>query len=101
MQAHKGHINVKGKAIKEIRFDVDYGCLYLLFSHNKVVKTKEHSPSVNIDLDASGELVGIEFIGVKKAAGDFKRVFVELAKTYNKPELEKIPTELKEELAFV
>ena len=30
-----------------------------------------------------------------------KNVFVELAKTYNRPQLEKAPSELKEDLAFV
>lgn len=98
---HKGQIRVAGKTIKEIRFDVDYGCLYLLFSHNEIVKTKEHSPSINIDFDKTGELVGIEFVGVKKVAGNLKQIFIELAKIYNKPELKKVPSELKEDLHFV
>ena len=101
MASHKGQINIKGKSIKEIRFDADFGCLYLLFSYNKVNKTVEHSSSINIDFDENKELVGIEFVGVKKAAGNFKRVFVELAKTYNKPELAKVPSELKEDFAFI
>lgn len=95
------HLPVKGKTIKEIRLDVDFGCLYLLFSYNKVSKTVEHSPSINIDFDNKNELVGLEFIGVKKAGGNFRRIFVELAKTYNKPELAKVPSELKKDLAFV
>ena len=67
--------------------DAGFGCLYLLFSYEKICKTVEHSSSVNIDLDKDGGLVGIEFIGVKKAAGNFKRICVELAKVYNRPEL--------------
>lgn len=101
MTGHKGQFNIKGKTIKEIRLDVDFGCLYLLFSHNKAVKTIEHSPSINIDLDDQNELVGIEFVGVKKASGNFKSIFVELAKTYKKPELANVPSELKKDLAFV
>ena len=101
MSGHKGQIKVTGKTIKEIRFDVDFGCLYLLFSYNDIAKTKEHSPWVNIDFDKNNELVGIEFVGVKKAAGNLKQIFIELAKTYNKPELEKIPSELKKDLHFV
>lgn len=98
---HKRQIKVTDKTIKEIRFDVDYGCLYLLFSHNETAKTKEHSSSINIDFDKKGELVGIEFVSVKKAAGNLKRIFVELAETYNKPELKKVPSELKEDLQFI
>ena len=101
MKNHKGQIKVTGKTIKEIRFDVDFGCLYLLFSHNEIARTKEHSSNVNLDFDINGELVGIEFVGVKRAAGNLKRIFVELARTYNKPELEKIPSELKEDLQFI
>jgi len=101
MKTHRGQIKVEGKSIKEIRFDARFGCLYLLFSYNKIVKTHEHSDSVNIDFDGSGEVVGIEFVGVRKAGGNFKQVFVELAKTYNRPELKKVPSELKEDLAFV
>ncbi len=101
MPNHKGQFNIKGKTIKEIRLDVDFGCLYLLFSYNKVSKTVEHSPSINLDFDQHKGLVGIEFVGVKRAAGNFKRIFVELAKTYNKPELIKVPSELKKDLAFV
>ena len=101
MATHKGRISVKGKSIKEIRFDVDFGCLYLLFSHNKVAKTIEHSPSVNLDFDSDGGLIGVEFVGVKKAGGNFKRIFIELAETYNKPELKAVPAELKKDLAFV
>ena len=87
--------------IKYISFDPMYGCLYLKFSDEAVARTHEHSDCVNIDFDKNNELVGIEFVGVKKAAGNLKQIFIELAKTYNKPELEKIPSELKKDLHFV
>ena len=101
MQKHRGQINIQGHSIKEIRLDVNSGCFYLLFSHNKIAKTVEHSHSVNVDFDDKGQLVGIEFVGVKKAQGNFRQIFVELAKAYDKPELQRIPAELKKDLAFV
>ena len=96
MTQHRGRIEVKNKALQQITIDPQFGCLYLQFSNEKVAKTVEHSPSVNIDLDKNGGLVGIEFVGVKKAGGNFKQVFVELAKIYNRPELKNIPAELKQ-----
>ena len=101
MTQHRGRINIKGMTLQQITIDPQFGCLCLQFSNEKVAKTVEHSPSVNIDLDKNGGFVGIEFIGVKKTGGNFKQVFVELAKVYNRPELKKIPTELKQDLAVV
>lgn len=100
MTQHRGHIKVD-KKIQQITIDPQYGCLYLQFSGEKIAKTVQHSPAVNIDLNKGGGLVGIEFVGVKKSGGNFKQVFVELAKVYNRPELKNIPTELKHGLAFV
>ncbi len=100
MAHHRGQIKVD-KKIQQITIDPQYGCLYVQFSNEKIAKTVEHSPSVNIDLDKAGGIVGIEFVGVKKAGGNLKQVFVELAKVYNRPELKKVPTELKHDLAIV
>ena len=100
MTQHRGHIKTD-KKIQQITIDPQYGCLYLQFSGEKVTKTVEHSPSVNIDLDKNGALVGIEFVGVKQAGGNFKQVFIELAKVYNRPDLKEIPSELKQDLSIV
>ena len=100
MTQHRGQIKID-KKIQQITIDPQYGCLYVQFSGEQIVKTVEHSPAVNIDLDKKGDIVGIEFVGVKKAGGNFKQVFVELAKVYNRPELKKIPAELKHDLAIV
>lgn len=100
MKNHKGIIKVEGKMIKYISFDPTYGCLYLKFSDEPVVRTHDHSDYINIDFDQKGEIRGIEFIFVKRAFGDMKNVFIELAKTYNRPQLKKVPSELKEDLAF-
>ena len=100
MTQHRGHIKTD-KKIQQITIDPQYGCLYLQVSSEKVAKTVEHSPSVNIDLDKKGALVGIEFVGVKQAGGSFKQVFIELAKVYNRPELKEVPSELKQDLSIV
>ena len=67
----------------------------------KIAKTVEHTDFINIDLDKNGQLVGIEFVGVKKIKTGLRKIFVELAKIYNRPELKKIPSELKRDLAVV
>jgi uncharacterized protein YuzE len=101
MSHQRNIINVKGKTLQQIIIDPLYGCLYLQFSEEKVAKTIEHNVWVNLDLDVKGHLVGIEFVGVKKFKKDLKSCFIELSKIYNRPELRKIPSELKRDLAFV
>lgn len=98
---HKGVIKVKDKALQQISIDPQFGCLYLQFSGNRVAKTIEHTDFINIDLDKKGELVGIEFVGVKKIRRGLKHIFLELARVYNRPELKQVPSELKKDLAIV
>ena len=98
---HKGIIKVKDKALQQISIDPQFGCLYLQFSGEKITKTVEHTDFINIDLDKKGHLVGIEFVGVKKIRHGLKHIFLELAKVYNRPELARIPSELKRDLAVV
>ena len=101
MKNHKGMIRVSGnRMIKYISFDPMYGCLYLKFSDEPVARTHEHSDYVNIDFHKNDEIGGIECLFVKRAFGNMKNIFVELAKTYNRPQLKKVPSELKEDLAF-
>ena len=97
----KGIIKVKGHMLQHISIDPLYHCLYLQFSGGKIAKTVEHTDFINIDLDKNGQLVGIEFVGVKKIKHGMKHIFLELAKVYNRPELKQIPSELKRDLAVV
>jgi uncharacterized protein YuzE len=97
----KGIIRVKGHMLQQISIDPQYQCLYLQFSGEKISKTVEHTDFINIDLDKNGQLVGIEFVGVKKIRHGLKHIFLELAKVYNRPELKRIPFELKRDLAVV
>ncbi len=89
----------KNNIVCHIEFDTQFECLYLQFSQEKITKTVEHSHHINIDLDKRGQIVGIEVIGLKQVAKRFKAVFAELGKAYNRPELENIPKQLKQNLA--
>ena len=99
--SHQGVIRVKDRALQQINIDPQFGCLYLQFSSEKIAKTVEHTDFINIDLDAKGKLVGIEFVGVKSIKPGLKHIFIELAQIYNRPELKRIPSELKRDLAIV
>ena len=97
----KGIIKIKDKMLQQISIDPLGGCLYLQFSNERIAKTLEHTDFINIDLDGKGELVGIEFVGVKKVKRGLRSIFVELAKIYKRPELRNILMELKRDLAIV
>ena len=98
---HRGMIKIKNRSLQQINIDPQFGCLYLQFSNEKITKTIEHTDFINIDLDKSGQLVGIEFVGVKKIKRGLKHIFIDLAKIYNRPELKSIPAELKRDLAVI
>ena len=98
---HRGVIKIKNRSLQQINIDPQFGCLYLQFSNEKIAKTVEHTDFINIDLDKVGQLVGIEFVGVKKIKRGLKHIFIDLAKIYNRPELKGIPAELKRDLAVV
>ena len=101
MTIRKGIIKVKDQVLQQISIDPQGGCLYLQFSGEKVTKTLEHTDFINLDLDKKGQLVGIEFVGVKKVKQGLKHIFVELAKIYHRPELRNVPSELKRDLAII
>ena len=98
---HRGVIKIKNHSLQQISIDPQFGCLYLQFSQEKITKTVQHTDFINIDLDKKGSLVGIEFVGVKKIKRNMRRIFIELARVYNRPELKSIPKELKRDLAVV
>src|SRR3989338_8605147 len=101
MTIRKGVIQVKDQVVQQISIDPVGGCLYLQFSNDKVAKTVEHTDFINLDLNSSGKLIGIEFVGVKKVKHGLKHIFIELAKIYKRPELRNIPAELKRDLALI
>jgi uncharacterized protein YuzE len=52
-----------------VQIDTEAGSAYVRFKRAKIARTLRHGsrwPIVTIDLDAHGQLVGLEFVGVKK-----------------------------------
>jgi uncharacterized protein YuzE len=47
----------------KIEYDREVDALYIRIQEKKVSKTKEVAEGVNIDLDESGKLIGLEIIG--------------------------------------
>jgi uncharacterized protein YuzE len=47
----------------KIEYDKEVDALYIRIQEKKVFKTKEIAEGVNIDLDESGKLIGLEIIG--------------------------------------
>ena len=60
---------VKSRASPVVEIDTEAGAAYVRFKKAKVAKTLRHRskwPIVTVDLDAAGEVIGVEFVGVKK-----------------------------------
>lgn len=62
-------IQVKSKMVPVVEMDSETGAVYIRFSNSKVAKTIDDSVGssiVAIDIDARGNVVGVELIGIKK-----------------------------------
>ncbi len=62
-------IAVKCKTPPTVEIDTEASAAYVRFKRTRIARTLRHSakwPIVTIDLDSSGEVVGVEFVGVKK-----------------------------------
>jgi uncharacterized protein YuzE len=60
---------VQTKSPPTVEIDTEAAAAYVRFKRTKVAKTLRHSskwPIITIDLDSQGEVVGVEFVGVKK-----------------------------------
>jgi uncharacterized protein YuzE len=70
MKKNDGHILlVKSKTHPTVEIDTEASAAYVRFKKRKVAKTLRHPskwPLVAIDLDENGDVIGVEFIGVKK-----------------------------------
>jgi uncharacterized protein YuzE len=52
-----------------VEIDTEAGSAYVRFKKAKIARTLRHAtkwPITTIDLDARGEIVGVEFVGVKR-----------------------------------
>src|SRR5947208_3665235 len=66
---HRDILVVRSKAPPSVEIDTEASAAYVRFRRTRVVKTIRHRskwPIVTLDLDGHGQLVGIEFVGVKK-----------------------------------
>jgi uncharacterized protein YuzE len=75
----KNIILVKSNTPPTVEIDTEARATYVRFKRAKVARTLRHGskwPIVSMDLDAHGEIVGVEFVGVRKFNLDYllKRV---------------------------
>ncbi len=66
---HDTTLVLRSKTPPIVEIDTEASAAYVRFKHAKVARTVRHGakwPIVTLDLDAHGEVVGIEFVGVKK-----------------------------------
>lgn len=66
---HTNIIVVECKTPPTVEIDTEASAAYVRFTRGKVARTLRQStkwPIVTIDLDARGQVVGVEFVGVKK-----------------------------------
>lgn len=47
-----------------LKFDLNAGALYIRLSDQRVARTREIDDNTNVDVDAAGEVVGIEVISI-------------------------------------
>ena len=60
---------VKSATPPTVEIDTEASAVYIRFKKAKVAKTLRHNskwPLVTIDLDEAGNVIGVEFVGVKK-----------------------------------
>ena len=50
----------------KLTFDADANAAYLYFSSEKIIRTEEIRYDLNIDWDAQGCMVGMEFLDARK-----------------------------------
>ena len=60
---------MRSKRSPTVEIDTEVSAAYVRFKRGRVARTVRHPakwPIVTFDLDARGELVGVEFVGVKR-----------------------------------
>jgi len=67
--SHKNIINIPTKNPPVVELDSDSCAAYVRFSNKSVAKTEvltEDKVTVTIDINANGDVVGVELVGVKE-----------------------------------
>ena len=60
---------VKSRQVPMVEIDAEASALYIRFQKGRVAKTVRHPskwPLVTVDLNAAGDVLGVEFVGVSK-----------------------------------
>ena|SRR2546425_4839541 len=66
---HTNILFIRSKMPPTVEIDTEASAAYVRFKRTKVTRTFRHGskwPLITIDLDQGGEVVGVEFVGVKK-----------------------------------
>src|SRR5207244_1355366 len=66
---HTDILVVRSKAPPTVEIDTEASAAYVRFKRTKVARTFRHGskwPIVTIDLDQRGDVIGVEFVGVRK-----------------------------------
>ena len=66
---YAGSLVTRSKRSPTVEIDTEASAAYVRFKRARVARTVRHSskwPIATFDLDARGELVGVEFVGVKR-----------------------------------
>ncbi len=66
---HTEIIVVRSKSSPTVEIDTEASAAYVRFKQAKVARTLRHGakwPIITLDLDARGEVIGVEFVGVKR-----------------------------------
>lgn len=83
-----------------ITYDPVVRASYVRLSNNEIVKTNEYGNNINIDFDKNGNVVGVEFLFVKKPSIRIRKQIVDIAKNFDIPALKRFhPEHLREVFA--
>lgn len=83
--------------ILELSYDPIAKAMYIMLKDIKVAKTIRPTQDLSLDLDADGNLVGIEVISVKKPKLVTRQI-KNVAEEYHMPELKKVHLEKLQEV---
>ncbi len=83
--------------ILEFSYDPIAKAMYIMLKDTKVAKTIRPNQNLSMDLDARGDLVGIEVIRVKQAKVVARQI-KSVAEQYHIPELKKVHVDKLQEI---
>lgn len=83
-----------------ITYDPVARASYVRLSNNEIAKTREYGDNINIDFDEDDNVVGVEFLFVKRPSITIRQQIKKIAKEFEIPTLRRFhPEYLKEVFA--